>query len=193
MFTTSGGGRGVGRLRGTDKLVASSFGLLGRLLGGGISVLLQVFFQVLSRHVVEGPGSPATGSLVVVLADERAELIGLGRMRDRNATGIEIGLEASLGPGVDCLVESILDGQRSVVGRLGVLVAGLGGSSTERRSGRGRGGVTKELSAVLADKRAELVQLGALGDYADVRKCCTGELMSLVSTYRECCSCRRTP
>lgn len=103
---------------------------------------------------------------MVVLADQGAELISLGGVRNRDSTGIKVGLEAGLGPRVDCLVEGVLDCKRSVVGRLGVLVASLGGSSTKRRRSCGGSGVTDDLGAVLADKCAKLVQLSSLGYYA---------------------------
>lgn len=81
-----------------------------------------------------------------------------------NSTGIEISLEAGLGPRVDGLVKSILGSFGSSVGGLGISSTNVGGGGAKGRSGRGRDGVAHELGAVLANEGAELVDLGALGN-----------------------------
>lgn len=158
--------RCIRRLGGGEELVARSTGLLADLLGRGVSGRGQVFLQVVVRPVVKGPGGPARGSLVGVLADKSTELILLGLVGNGDTTSLEVSLQAGLGPGVDGLVESLLRGYRSLVGSLGVRVAGLGSGGTVGRGGRGGGrrGVIEDLGTVLADEGTELLSLGSLGD-----------------------------
>lgn len=89
-------GRGVGRLCGTDKFIASSARLVSSLLGSSVSVSLQVILQIFNREVIKSPGIPASGCLVVVLSDQSTELIGLGGVRDRDTTGVKVALESSV-------------------------------------------------------------------------------------------------
>lgn len=92
-------------------------------------------------------------------------------MGDGDTASVQVALQAALGPSVDGFVESLLSCNRCLVsglgggiGDLGVRVAGLG-SSSSISGGTGSGGrITQELSAVLADKGTELVDLGALGN-----------------------------
>jgi hypothetical protein len=85
-------------------------------------------------------------------------------MGDGNTTGIQIGLEAAVGPLVDGLVESILSGKGSTVSRLGILVGSVGSGGAKGRLGSGTDGVAQKLSAVLSDKSPQFVDLGALGN-----------------------------
>jgi len=103
---------------------------------------------------------------VGVLADESAELVGLGLLGDGDAAGVEVGLQAGVGPGVDSLVEGLLCGEGSLVGGLGILVAGLRGGGTVSGGSRGRSGrsVVENLGTVLANKSTELLGLRALGN-----------------------------
>lgn len=75
-------GRGISRLSGLDKVLASSAGLLTSLLRGLIARSGQIGLQVVVREIVKGPRSPARGGLVGVLADQGTELISLGSMGD---------------------------------------------------------------------------------------------------------------
>lgn len=174
----SGRSRGICRLGSSKELVASSAGLLSSLLGGGVSRGGQVLLQVIVRPVVKGPGGPAGCGLVSVLADKSTELVGLGLVRNRDTAGVEVGLQARLGPRVHGLVESLLGRDRSLVSSLGIVVAGLGSGSTVGRSsrGRGRGSVIEDLSTVLADKGTKLLGLGTLGNGNAV---CVAELLEL--------------
>src|SRR5665213_3465746 len=79
-----------------------------------------------------------------------------------NATGVQICLEAALRPSINSRVKGRLGSLRSAVGSPGIFVASLGGGSAIRRGGRSGDGVTQEVGLVLANKSAELVQLGSL-------------------------------
>jgi len=82
-----------------------------------------------------------------------------------NTASVEVSLEPAVRPGVDRLVKGLLISARSSIGGLSILVAGVGGSSAVSGSSASRDGVAEELSAVLADEGAELIKLGALGNW----------------------------
>lgn len=139
---------------------------------------------MLEAKVVPSPGRPAGGGLVRVLADERAKLLGLGALRDglgmwsvteqvrwqvsldtHHSTGVEIALQAALGPGAHGLVKGILSGLGRGISCLGGSRADAGCRGTECRGRRTGDCVTHDLGAVLTNERAQLVELGALGNW----------------------------
>jgi len=101
---------------------------------------------------------------VTVLADESTELIGLGGLGNGNSAGVKVCLQSAVGPSRNGLVESLLSSQGGIVGGLGILVASLAGSSSVGTGGSSTDGITEERGAALANKSAELVGLGALGN-----------------------------
>jgi len=163
-ITTGRRSGSVGGLSSTEKLVASSTGLLSDLLGCGVTVVGNVLLQVVISVVVKSPGAVASRGLVGMLADKSTELIDLGSLGNGNTTSVKITLQTGLRPSVDSLVKGILVLLGGSIGGLGVVLANVGGSSAISGSSRSGNGVSHDVGTVLANKSAKLVNLGALGN-----------------------------
>lgn len=184
--------RAVGRLSSAQELVTGGILLLSSLLGSSVAAGREVLLEVLDGEIIEGPGRPAGSSLVLVLADKSTELVSLGALGNGNATGVEVSLEAALGPRSNSLVECLLSGARSTISSLSSSLVDVGSRSPESVRGLASDVAVKEVGAVLADESAELVGLGALGDWGVVRLRRFYKEVNQI-TYQECRSCQRTP
>lgn len=102
---------------------------------------------------------------MLVLADKSTELIRLGTLRNGNATGVEVSLETALGPGANSLVKCLLSGARGTIGSLSSSLVDVGSRSTKGVGGLASNVAVEEVGTVLADESAELVGLGALGNW----------------------------
>lgn len=139
LGTAGCGCRGIPRPRGADELIARGILPLGKFLRRLVSMLDKVGPQILEGHVIINPGVPTRGGLVGILPDQSAELIRLGALRNRNATGIKETLEPAVTPRVDGLVKSVLGGEGCLVRNASILVA------SARRGG------TKGISSLLGN------------------------------------------